>query len=102
VQEAYEVLSNLQERAYYDDNREQVLMSDGEDEDETQTAEVEAELDFYRWASREAFVDFSHGATQPTAAHAHAKRHPPLTPEDISRSGGRLLLGLLRRLPQAA
>ncbi len=62
MQEAYEVLSNLQERAYYDDNREQVLMSDGEDEDETQTAEVETELDFYRWASREAFVDFSHVA----------------------------------------
>jgi len=63
VQEAYEVLSNPQERAYYDDNREQVLMSDDEDEEEKQAAEVEAELDFYKWASRDAFVDFSHGAT---------------------------------------
>ena len=87
VQEAYEVLSNLQERAYYDDNREQVLMSDDEDEDEKQTAEVAAELDFYKWASREAFVDFSHGATHataPTAPTPTPKTTSPLTPKDTA------------------
>ena len=111
MQEAYEVLSNPQERAYYDDNREQVLMSDDEDEDEKQAAEVEAELDFYKWASRDAFVDFSHGATPhaptptPTPTHAHAHEASRLTPEPVAWmwiSGGRLLLSLRRRLPQAA
>ena len=75
MQEAYEVLSNPQERAYYDDNREQVLMSDDEDEEEKQAAEVEAELDFYKWASRDAFVDFSHGAT-PHAPTPTPTRYP--------------------------
>ena len=87
MQEAYEVLSNLQERAYYDDNREQVLMSDDEDEDEKQTAEVAAELDFYKWASREAFVDFSHGATRataPTAPTPTPKTTSALTPKDTA------------------
>ena len=100
MQEAYEVLSNPQERAYYDDNREQVLMSDDEDEEEKQAAEVEAELDFYKWASRDAFVDFSHGATPhaptptPTPTHAHAHEASRLTPEPVAWmwiSGGRLL-----------
>ena len=57
VQEAYEILSDPQERAYYDDNREDVLGSDEEDEKEYH--EVEAELDAVQWCSREAFVDFS-------------------------------------------
>lgn len=103
MQEAYEVLSNPQERAYYDDNREQVLMSDDEDEDEKQAAEVEAELDFYKWASRDAFVDFSHGATR-TRPRPHPETSA-LTPKPVAWmwiSGGRLLLSLRRRLPQAA
>jgi DnaJ-class molecular chaperone len=106
VQEAYEVLSNQQERAYYDDNREQVLMSDDEDEDEKQAAEVAAEFDFYKWASRDAFVDFSHGATPPTPTVTPTPQRPsPLTPKPVAWmwiSGGRLLLSLRRRLPQAA
>ena len=92
MQEAYEVLSNLQERAYYDDNREQVLMSDDEDEDEKQTAEVEAELDFYKWASREAFVDFTHGAT-----HATAPTAPTPTPKDIPADTQRHRLDVKQR-----
>ena len=60
VQEAYEVLSDPQERAYYDDNRDDVLGS--EDEEEKEYHEVEAELDAVQWCSREAFVDFSNEA----------------------------------------
>ena len=109
VQEAYEVLSNSQERAYYDDNREQVLMSDDEDEDEKETAEVEAELDLYKWASREAFVDFTHGATHaPRPLRPHRARRGPARPNHtrppprMQRSGGRFLLCVPRRLPRAA
>ena len=61
MKEAYEVLSDAQERGYYDDNRDFVLVSDDE-EDEKEYNEVEAELDLYKWCSREAFVDFSNGA----------------------------------------
>ena len=57
VQEAYEVLADPVERAYYDDNRD-VLLAD-EDEDEPEVDEVEAELDVYKWLSRDAFVDFT-------------------------------------------
>lgn len=60
VQEAYEVLSDPQERAFYDGNRDQVLMSD-EEEDEKEYNEAEPELDLYRWCSRDAFVDFTIG-----------------------------------------
>ena len=95
MQEAYEVLSNLQERAYYDDNREQVLMSDDEDEDEKQTAEVEAELDFYKWASREAFVDFTHGATHASAPTAPTAPTP--TPKDIPADTQRHRLDVKQR-----
>ena len=58
VQEAYGVLSDPQERAYYDDNRDEILMSD--DEEERETNEGEAELDTEKWCSRDAFVDFSY------------------------------------------
>ena len=58
VQEAWEVLSDPQERAYYDNNRDELLASDDEDE-EQECNEVEAELDLYKWSCREAFVDFS-------------------------------------------
>ena len=43
VNEAYEILSDAQERTYYDDNRDDVLGSD--DDDEKEYHEVEAELD---------------------------------------------------------
>lgn len=59
VREAYDVLSDPQERAYYDDNRDEILMSDAEEE-EKECNEVEAELDLYKWSSRDAFVDFSY------------------------------------------
>ena len=58
VQEAYEVLSDPQERAYYDANREDVLLSE-EGEEEPAINEAEPELDLYKWARREAFVDYS-------------------------------------------
>ena len=59
VQEAYEVLADPQERAYYDDNRDELLASDDEADDEKDANEAEAELDLYRWMSRDAFVDFT-------------------------------------------
>ena len=61
VKEAYEVLSDTQERAFYDGNRDHVLASDDE-EDEKEYNEAEAELDLYKWSSREAFVDFTYAA----------------------------------------
>jgi len=59
VKEAYEVLSDARERAFYDGNRDHVLAPDNDDEEE-ECNEVEAELDLYKWSSREAFVDFSY------------------------------------------
>ena len=61
VQEAYEVLSDPQEREYYDEHRTALLAEEMEEEEEV-CVEVEAELDLYRWASREAFVDFTSAA----------------------------------------
>ena len=70
MQEAYQVLSNPQERAYYDDNRDELLESEDEEVDAREYHEVEAaDLDLYKWCSREAFVDFSSGAS-PHPAHA--------------------------------
>lgn len=61
VQEAYEVLSDIKERAYYDDNRDHILVSSDDDEDEKVCNEADAELDLYKWCTRDAFVDFSYG-----------------------------------------
>jgi len=60
VQEAYEVLSDAQERAFYDGNRDSVLADDDDDDGKECYNEVDAELDLYKWMSREAFVDFSY------------------------------------------
>ena len=81
MQEAYEVLSNPQERAYYDDNREHVLGSDEDEEEED--GEAAAELDSAKWCSREAWVDFTWDADGFFAVYSsvfrdlHEQAHPP-------------------------
>jgi hypothetical protein len=52
-----------------------------EDEEEEECNEVEAELDLYKWASREAFVDFSSGALAPP----HPVGPAPTTPAPRAR-----------------
>eukprot|EP00966_Prymnesium_polylepis_P154687 3571742-Prymnesium_polylepis.1 len=107
VQEAYELLSDPQERAYYDDHRDGLLASDDDDDDDKECNEVEAELDLYKWCSREAFVDFSYGgrhACERTQRALCPVRRPTACADVLSRiaspphSRRRLLLSLRKGL----
>ena len=57
VREAYDVLGDVDERAWYDANRDALLAGDAEDEPDAD--EADAEIDEHRWANRDAWVDAS-------------------------------------------
>ena len=86
VQEAYAVLYDPQERAYYDDNREHVLASDEEEEEEL--SEAAAELDSGKWCSRDAWVDFTYAADGFFAVYLSVFRD--LHEQEKTASGGEI------------